>query len=154
MAYFKPITETRMTRYVVKTSETIALGDPVAVDTNGLLIRALANSAALAGVAAEAVTSAAAGAVIMVYDDPNAVFLAKCDTVGQNVQTEVGDTCDLVIPSGGVFYVDLDAAVTNVFKVVAIGKHYDPNLDATAATFFSFRDGTELLVKINLHTFM
>lgn len=149
---FKPITKTRMTRYVVKASETIAVGDPVEIDGDGLLICATASSATLAGVAAEAVTSAASGAVIMVYDDPKALFLAKCDNVAENLQATVGDEVDL-IGSTGAFLVNLGASVTNVFVVRAIGSHYDPQLVASSATKFSFRDGTELIVEINLHTF-
>lgn len=148
---FKPITKTRMTRYVVKASETIAVGDPVEIDADGLLICATATSAALAGVAAEAVSSAASGAVIMVYDDPKAIFLAKCDNVAENLQAVVGgDDFDLV-GTTGAFYVNLGATAVNVFRVRAIGPHYDPQLAASSATKFSFRDGTELLVEIKLH---
>lgn len=149
---FKPITKTRMTRMVVKASETIAVGDPVEVDANGLLICATASSATLVGVAAEAVTSAATGAVIAVYDDPKAIFLCKCDNVAENLQATVGDEVDL-IGSTGAFYVNLGASSTDVFVVRAIGPHYDPQLAASSGTFFSFRDGTELLVEINKHTF-
>jgi len=149
---FKPITKTRMTRYVVKASETIAVGDPVEIDANGLLICATASSATLAGVAAEAVSSAASGAVISVYDDPKALFLARCDAVGENLQATVGDEVDL-IGSTGAFYVNLGASSTNVFVVRAIGPHYDPLLAASSATKFSFEDGTKLIVEINLHTF-
>lgn len=149
---FKPITKTRMTRYVVKASETIAVGDPVEIDTNGLLICATATSATLVGVAAEAVTSAASGAVIAVYDDPKAIFIASCDAVGENLQATVGDEVDL-IGSTGAFYVNLGASSTDVFVVRAIGPHYDPHLAVASSTFFSFADGTKTLVEINKHTF-
>lgn len=149
---FKPISNTRITRYVVKASETIAVGDPVEVDSNGLLICATASSATLVGVAAEAVASAATGAVIGVYDDPKALFRAKCDNVAENLQATVGDEVDL-IGSTGAFFVNLGASSTDVFKVAAIGPHYDPQLAVASSTFFSFKDGTELLVEINKHTF-
>lgn len=148
---FKPLSNTRMTRYVVLASETIAVGDPVEIDASGLLICATATSATLIGVAAEAVTSAATGAVIAVYDDPEAKFLARCDAVGENLQAVVGDEVDL-IGSTGAFYVNLGASATDVFKTLAIGPVYDAALAVASGTFFSFADGTKLVCVINKHT--
>lgn len=139
----------RVNRYPVATSETIAVGDPVELNSSGLVICGTATSAALCGVAAEACTSAAAGTVIGVYDDPKQVYKGKCDTLNQNVQAEVGDTCDIV-GSTGAFSLNLDASSINVVRVTKIGTFEDPLLDGTFATLNS---GKELFFEIALHEF-
>lgn len=138
----------RVNAYPVKTGETIAVGDPVRVDSDGLLVCASAASASLVGVAAEACTSAAAGTILGVYDDPKQVYKCKADDIAQVLQAEVGDTCDIV-GSTGAFLANLDATSTNVIKVRRIGSFEDPLLTGT----FPFNAGTELFVEIALHQF-
>lgn len=142
----------RINRYTVKTSETIAVGDPVELDADGLVICATATSAKLLGVAAEACTSAAAATVIGVYDDPKQVYRGKVDTVGENLATLVGETHDIV-GSTGAFYINSGATAVNVVKVVKNGPFADPQLAASASDFFSFNDGTVCLFEIALHPF-
>lgn len=151
---FKPINSKalRVNKHKVKTGETIAVGDPVELDADGLIICATATSAALAGVAAEACTSAAAGTKIGIYDDPKQLFLAKADAVGEVVQAIKGEEVDL-IGSTGAFLVNLGASAVNVLKVVDIGSARDPQLVAASSTTFSFSDGTPVYVEINLHAF-
>ena len=138
----------RVNAHPVKTGETIAVGDPVRVDTDGLLVCAAAGSASLCGVAAEACTSAAAGTIIGVYDDPKQVYKCKADNASQVLQAEVGDTCDIA-GSTGAFYANLDATSTNVIRVRRIGTFEDPLLTGT----FPFNSGPELFVEIALHQF-
>lgn len=147
---FKPINSRtlRVNLHRVKTGETIAVGDPVELDADGLIICATASSAKLAGVAAQAVTSAAAGTKIGIYDDPKQVYLAKADNVSEVLQAVKGDEVDL-IGSTGAFLVNLGASATDVFKVVDIGSERDPLLAAASSTFYSQNDGTAVFVEIN-----
>jgi len=144
---FTPLTHDRLNPYISATSQTIAKGDPVVLNSSGLVEVATASSAALLGIAGTAVTSAAAGASILVFDDPEAVIRCKCDTAGENVQTITGETHDLV-GSTGAFYVNSGATTTNVFRVLQIGVNMDPILDGT---FTKFDGGVTMLVKIALH---
>lgn len=138
----------RVNPYTVATGQTIAVGDPVELNSSGLIIVATATSAALCGVAAEACTSAAAGTRIGVYDDPKQVYKAKCDTIGELLQATIGDTVDLV-GSTGAFLVNLGASAVNVIRVVNIGTNVDPLLTGT----FPFNAGTEIFVEFALHEF-
>lgn len=140
---FLPVGNTvhmRVTPYKVATSQTIAVGDPVELNASGLVIVGTATSAKLIGVAAEACTSAAAGTVIGVYDDPKQVYKGKCDNSAQAVQAIVGDTVDIV-GSTGAFLLNLDATSINVVRVVNLGSNVDPLQDGvtpgtSAATVF------------------
>lgn len=148
---FVPVAATnhmRVNPYKVNTGATIAVGDPVELNASGMVICGTATSATLVGVAAEACTSAAAGTVIGVYDDPKQVYKAKCDNVAELLQATIGDTVDL-IGSTGAFYVNLGASDVDVLRVVNIGQNVDPLLTGT----FPFNAGTEIFVEIALHTF-
>lgn len=147
---FKPVNSKtlRVNKHTVKAGETIAVGDPVALDANGLIVCAGTGSTTLAGVAAEAVSSAASGAKIGIYDDPKQLYVAKADDVNQVLQSAKGDTADL---SGttGAFYVDIDGGSTAVFRIVAIGTERDKLQAASSSTTFSFNDGKQVYVEIN-----
>lgn len=154
LASFVPVKSRnlRVGRYLVKTGETIAVGDPVEIDSNGLLVCATATSDYLAGVAAEACTSSAAGTVIGVFDDPKQVYRGKCDDYSQNVQAKKGDKCDIV-GSTGAFYLNLDATAKQVVRVVDVGSFVDAQLGAAASDFFSFNTGNHLYFEIAAHAF-
>lgn len=140
---FVPVAYTghmRISPYKVATGQTIAVGDPVELNSSGLVIVATATSAALVGVAAEACTSAAAGTIIGVYDDPKQLYKGKCDDSTQLLQAVKGDTCDIV-GSTGAFLLNLDATSYNVVRVVRLGSEEDPLQDGvtpgtSAATVF------------------
>lgn len=139
----------RIGRHMVATSQTIAVGDPVELNSSGLIIVATATSAKLAGVAAEACTSAAAGTYIGVYDDPKQVYKCKADNYAQVARSLKGDDVDLV-GSTGAFYANLDATSVNVLRVVQIGTDVDPLLTADFPTM----DGSAyVFVEIALHEF-
>lgn len=154
LASFVPVKSRtlRVDRYLVKTGETIAVGDPVELDADGLIICATATSATLAGVAAEACTTAPAGTVIGVYDDPKQVYRAKADNFAQVAQAKKGDLCDIV-GTTGAFLVNLDAAVESVLRVVNTGAFVDPLLAPAASDFFSYNTGNHVYVEIALHSF-
>lgn len=148
---FLPVANTvhmRVTPYKVATGQTIAVGDPVELNSSGLVIVGTATSAALCGVAAEACTSAAAGTVIGVYDDPKCVFKGRVDNASQLIQAVKGDTCDIV-GSTGAFKLNLDASSINVVRVVRLGVEEDPLLTGT----FPFNTGDEVFFEIALHEF-
>lgn len=146
---FKPVNSKalRVNKHTVKAGETIAVGDPVELDANGLIVCATAGSTTLAGVAAEAVSSAASGAKIGVYDDPKQLYVGKADTVGEVLQATKGDSFD-IIGSTGAFYLNLGLTDKAVIKVVAIGTERDKLQAASSSTTFSFNDGTQVYFEI------
>ena len=152
LASFVPVKSStlRVNRYPAATGITVAVGDPVELGSDGLVICATATSARLLGVAAEPITSAAAGSVINVFDDPKQVFRGKVDTAAENVATLVGEAHDIV-GSTGAFYINSGATAINVVRVVANGHFVDGQLAASAADFYSQNDGTICYFEIALH---
>lgn len=137
----------RITRYPLAASQTIAVGDPLELNSSGLVIVATATSAALLGVAASACAASAALDPIMVYDDPKAEFIATCDAYAEAVQAIVGDEVDL-IGSTGAFLVNLGASAVDVFVVKEVVSWQDPLLDGAD---FPFQNRAQVVVEINLH---
>lgn len=127
MGDFVPVQNDRLTRYALAASQTISIGDPVAL-SSGRVILATATSDPVLGISGRDVTSSAEDDEILVYDDPDLVFDCVADTANQVVATEVGTTCDIIVDSG-VFKANLDATSINVLKVVSIGAFEDPLRD-------------------------
>ncbi len=125
--------DTRIRRYLLAASQTIEPGDPVVRNSSGLVELADASTASFLGICAQKVTASAAGDVVAVYDDPHLEFEILADTAGEAVQTVVGETHDIIV-TGGVFYANLGAAVTNVIKVTAVNTNFDPLLDGATIT--------------------
>jgi hypothetical protein len=149
---FRPLRCDSVQRYRVAASQTIAVGDPVVMNSSGLVTVGAAASAQLLGVAAEAITtggSVDAEDTIGVFDDPNALFIARGDAATTGQQALIGDEVDLV-GSTGAFFVDIGASATDVFVVRAIGAFYDPLL--TGSSGFNWTTGKEIVVQINKHT--
>lgn len=146
---FMPVMHDRVNEYYCAASQTIAKGDPVVVNASGLVEIADATSAALAGIAATAVTSSSAGDAILIYDDPRVILRGKCDNSAENLQATVGDEVDL-IGSTGAFYVNLGASAVDVFVVRKIATKIDPLQDGS---FTTFTDAALIEVEINLHQF-
>jgi hypothetical protein len=148
----------RITEYPTAASQTIEVGDPVALDSNGRVVIATAVSAKLLGICAKAVSATSAGDPIFVYDDPDVQFEIAADDATEVLQTVVGETHDLIVDSG-TFKVNLGATSTNVLRVKAIKSFYDPNADGTAyegSTLVGdftpgWRDGAQVLCEIALH---
>ncbi len=88
--------------YACKASQTIAVGDIVSMDVNGQVSKCTKSDSTapmwasganwVVGVAASSVTDAAANDQILVWDDPNQVYLA---TSVAATQTKVGATSDI-----------------------------------------------------------
>ena len=148
----------RITEYPAAASQTIEVGDPVALDSNGRVIIATAGSAALLGICAKAVSSTSAGDPIFVYDDPDVEFEIAADDPTEVLQTVVGETHDLIVDSG-TFKVNLGATATNVLRVKAIKGFYDPNADdspyegSTLVGDFTpgWRDSAQVICEIAAH---
>ncbi len=140
---FKPVQgpngNYRMNPYQLAASQTFAVGDPVFLNTSGLVEIAEITDAALLGVAAQDITSSSANDPVLVYDDPRTIFRCQADDSGDAVQAAVGDTCDLIV-TGGVFFANIDASATDVIRIVDLY----PNRD-------EFADVTFVLVSIALH---
>jgi hypothetical protein len=79
---FTPITpDAPCHEYTATTSTTIFKGDALKFVTAGTVeVAAAGDDTILLGIAAEHVTTAAAGAKIMVYDDPETEFVIQCVT--------------------------------------------------------------------------
>lgn len=128
---FKPIRNADVHPYVVKAGQTIAPGDPVCLDASARTVVKWGDTETkfVLGVAASGVTSAVAGDKIMVYDNPDCVFMATADA--SIAQTTVNIACDVIGTSGDNFLVDIGTTTTAQWKVVDLLQNVDP-LTATA----------------------
>lgn len=131
---FHPVKNDRINWYKVAAAQTIAKGDPVVLNSSGLVEVADATSAALLGTSASTLAAPAAGTAIAVYDDPKVILQGKCDAYAEAVQAIIGDYVDL-IGSTGAFYVNLGASSTDVFQVVNVNTNIDPLQDGTFTLF-------------------
>lgn len=121
----------RITEYPAAASQTIAVNQPVALDTDGRVVKATAVSAALLGLCAKDITASSADEPCYVYDDPDIAFEILADNAAEVLQTVVGETHDLIV-TDDVFYINLGATSTNVLRVKAIKPFYQPLADDVA----------------------
>lgn len=101
--------------YETAASQTIAIGDFVALDGSGQVTIATATSTALLGVAASAVSSSSAGDEILVYDDPYQQFIGQCS--GTYAITLAGSEVDIE-GTTGIMEVDEDATSYGVLCIM------------------------------------
>lgn len=143
----------------IAASQTILPDQPVRLNSSGLVVLATAADTDLLGTSMGKWTNLAAGTMVSVYDDPDAVFEIKADNAAQAVRATNGDFCDLIVTSS-VFYANLDATTTKVLKVVqGQSSDFDPLMDGTAiagsalAGNFTppWNDKSRIRVKIALH---
>jgi hypothetical protein len=127
MGDFVPVKNDRINRWALAASQTIEIGDPVGL-TSGRVVKATASTDPILGIAARAVTSSAEDDEMLVFDDPELIFDCVADNAAQVLPTVVGTTCDIVVDSS-VFKANLDASVTDVLTVLAIGEFLDPLRD-------------------------
>lgn len=145
---FKPVINDRVERYPLAASQTIAVGDPVFANANGLVEVAVAGAdQALLGIAATSCTSSTAQDPILVFNDPKAQFIGNCDNSAQNLQAEVGDTCDFAGTTGS-FTLNLDAATNPVARVLGVVSWEDPLMDGSS---FPFQNAAKLRFEISNH---
>ena len=108
-----------------KAGETIAVGDLVHADTDGLINKATAADVAIVGVAASSVTSASASEQILVWDDPSNVYLATADA--SVTQTMKYLRCDITAAQ----LVDVGATSgSDAITVVDLYSNYDSSAAA------------------------
>jgi hypothetical protein len=108
-------------RYPVAASATIAIGDPVTLDTAGRVTVAVDSSSAfLLGVAATSVTSATVGDPIFVWDDPDMIFEAMVTTgaLTNCYTTRSLAACFDLTGTTGAFYVDAATSSQYLFKCI------------------------------------
>lgn len=125
-------------RMPVAASQTLARGDAIIISSGQVAI-ALANSAEIAGVIAQASVGAAAATMVEVWNDPDQVFIGRANA-GNAIAA--GATCD-IIGATGAMELDENATSTNVAKIVEL---LDDTEAATAA-------GKRYKFKWNLHAF-
>jgi hypothetical protein len=121
----------RITRYPVAASQSIKVGQPVALNGDGRVVIATAGSTKLLGVCAKEVSGTAVGEDVFVMDHPEAVF--EIDALDPSLidQDFVGVSVDLAVDSGA-FKADLAATSTEVIRVVGIREFYSPVSDGVA----------------------
>ena len=131
------IGKAKLRRLPVAAAQTLAAGDVVILSSSQVAI-GLAGSAELCGVIAEPSVGQAAGTEVMVWADPETVFIART-----NADTSVGAGAEVDLVGGtGAMEIDEDASSTDV--IVLLGQ-VDP--DETAAA------GQRWYCKINKHAF-
>ena len=126
----------------VAASQTLAVGDALAQTTSADTVEiALANSAELVGVCAQVCSSLDANTEIMVWCDPDDIFLARQDGTDAIYLAAEPDL------TGGTGAMQLDGSETStdVFKLVGGPVKNDDGSTPTAAA------GRRWLVKINKH---
>jgi hypothetical protein len=130
-----PVPSDEIHTYTVKTSATIAVGDPVIIDGVTVDIAVSNSSTTLCGVAASAVSSASAGDEISVYDNPNTIFFIRCSADASAVA--LGTLMDL---SGttGAFVANVAASSQDLLMNMGVKRG-----DTSSTT------GAQLKVKIN-----
>lgn len=135
----------RLNKYIA--AGVIYPGDAVSQEAGGRVVAASATSA-LIGVSAS--YSSGAGESVMVWDDPNQLFVVQADDSTVDAQTDIGLNYDLLATAGDSTYrvsrMELDASTqattaTLPLKLLAIEERPDNALGAQV----------DCIVKINNH---
>jgi hypothetical protein len=148
----------RISEYKTAAAQTIAVGQPVALNASGLVEKATASSASLLGVAASAVSGSSLNDTVYVHDNPRARFLISAKDADDVDQTIVGDTCDLHVATD-VFTADVGVTSTEVLRIQAIADNFQPLADGVpiqgsdlAGDFLpGWKERGRLLVSIEKH---
>ena len=122
--------------YVVAASQTIALGDPVIMNSAGRVEVAVAgeiSTAIILGVSASYVENSTVDDPIQVYDNPNQIFEAMVSTgaLADPYTTRSALACFDLARTTGAFYVNAAAFTNGIFKCV--GNSSDPEASEVGA---------------------
>lgn len=153
--------EIRTNKYKVKTGVTIFRGDPVIMDTAGVVdVGTATPGAVLLGVAAEYVAGATSAtwtslSDILIYDDPFIVFGCQLDSTGDIAVSHIFANAQFKITHAGVvatglsgYEIDqatLTTTSTHAVKVLGLCNTRDANNDWGAHT--------DLEVVLNVHVY-
>lgn len=148
----------RIEKYPVAASQSIKVGQFVALNTDGLVIKATAASAKLLGVCASEVSDTSLGDFVYVQDDPRAKFLIAAKDPAELDQDQVGSTFDLDV-TGDVHTIDVEENTINVLRLLALPSTFNPLADgqpyegSTLVGNFlpGWRDDARVLVEIASH---
>jgi hypothetical protein len=143
--------------YLCNTSTDIFRGDMVEMQATGLVrtIAATAGTTKIVGVAAHHIVAAASASAqqLAVYDDPDQVFMAQDDGSATPLQSQVGDTAQIVITTGNTTTRQSAQAVklstagqTATDPLILRGNVTYPNVDNTLIYAM-------WMVQLNLHLF-
>lgn len=131
---FRPVGRNpRMTAWISATSQTIAVGDMVYLDSAGKVTIATSSTADVMGVAASSVSSAAAETEILVYDDPMQRFEGQCSGSGALADPYTCVTltsCFDIEGTTGIMEIDENASTYDIVKVVGVGTDPDTGEDS------------------------
>lgn len=117
----------RINYYPEAATQTFKTGDAL-INSSGSVAIAVYDSAEIIGVAAQP-SSGTTGTMIAVYDDPDEVFIGRCDEADSLVAGSASD----IIGSTGAMQLNGDGASTNVAVIVnavdsseadAVGKQF------------------------------
>lgn len=125
-------------RYKIAASQTIAAGDPVILSSGQIAIAVSNSSTELCGIAAEPASGKSANDPIMIYDDPDMVFIGRSSTAPSNGQC--GTAYDLT-GTTGAFQVNFSA--TSQAVMLFLGEADTDETNTTA--------GAKIRVKIALN---
>jgi len=123
---FRPIgRDPKVHTWPLTASQTIAVGDPVYLDSAGRVSIAVENSTAeLLGVAASPCTSSTAGDPILVYDDPDQIFEGQCSGNGALADPYTCATltsCFDIDGTTGIFEIDESTSTQDLIQVCGVG---------------------------------
>lgn len=121
----------RIEKYPAAASQTIKVGQLVALDADGLVVKATAISAKLLGVCAADVTATAAGDAVYVQDDPRAKFLIEATVPADLDQDQVGGDFDLSV-TGDVHTLNVGASAVDVLRLLALPATFNPLADGVS----------------------
>jgi len=144
--------EIRTNKYTLTTGQTVYRGDLVKIVSAGTVQAADTGGegASVIGVAAEHVddSGSAGGKEVLVYDDPNTLFMVQADTGTSVAATDVGATADHVAGSGnsttGISGHELDSSnIGTGAQLKIVGLH--------EMAGNSWGEHAKLVVRINEH---
>jgi hypothetical protein len=139
------------TPYVVTTSQTIFIGDPVIITSGGTVSVSAANMDAIGlGISADWITSAAAGTIIHVYDDPNLLFMVQTTNSITTDSSSVFNTANMITYAGGdtttgLSIMELDTPGTSTGDFMILGLYNAPDN--------AWGEFSKVVVRFNQHLF-
>ena len=103
--------DARVGHYPIKTGQTLAVGDPVILDSGQIAVAVSNSSTELIGIAAQPCASLTAGTRVAVWDDPDTIF--KCRASADASSLAVGTARDLT-GTTGAFQMNVAAGTQGV----------------------------------------
>lgn len=143
--------EIRSRPYVVTAAQTIFIGDPVIITNAGTVSIAAANMDAIGlGISADWITSATAGDIIHVYDDPNIIYMVQTTDSITTTVSNVFNTMDMITYAAGntttgLSIMELSTPGTSTGDFMILGLYESPDN--------AWGEFSKVVVRFNQHLF-